>query len=268
MGPVTALLLGLIQGLTEFLPVSSTAHLVLAERLFGVAPGLSFDVALHAGTLLAVCVYFRAEVWGLVRGALGLVTRPRPREERDQRLLLMLLVGTVPAAALGIAFRDVIAGQLRTPAVIAVALIGVALVILAIERRCAGERDMRSLGLLQALWVGVCQAAALVPGVSRSGATIAGGLALGLRREEAVRFSFLLGLPAIAGGVVLEGREVLAHGFGEAGWQAFAIGTAAAAASGFACIAFLIAYVRTRSFTPFMLYRIALGIVVLAVVAG
>lgn len=260
-----AVVLGVVQGLTEFLPVSSTAHLVLVPWWLGWPdPGLGFDVALHLGTLLAVCVWFRRELRGLGRalGALlcGGVRRVQGRRAAaERRLLLVLAVGTLPVVLAGLAGRHAVASTLRSPVVIGVALIAVALAILAIERAGQGRRRLAQVGLGTALLVGLAQALALVPGVSRSGATIAMALALGLRRTEAVRLSFLLGVPAIAGAVMLEASALWRDGFGAAGPLAFAAGTLAAAVSGYLAIGGLLAWVRAHTFTAFMLYRVAVG---------
>lgn len=248
---IEAILLGIIQGLTEFIPVSSTAHLILAERWLGTeAGGLTFDVALHGGTLLAVLVYFRKELLDVAR-------------LKDRKLGVFLVLGTMPAAVLGLTLRDVIATTLREPWVVAVALIVVGIAIIAVERWARGAREMDAVTVKDGVLVGCFQALALVPGTSRSGATIAGGLTLGLSRPAAVRLSFLLGVPAIGGAFVLESRKLLHAGFGEVGAAAFAAGVITAAVTGYACIAFLLRYVRTRTLLPFMLYRIALGVVVL-----
>jgi undecaprenyl-diphosphatase len=265
LSPLEAALLGLLQGITEFLPVSSTAHLVLARWLFGVqGGGLSFDVALHAGTLFSVCSYFHKDLVRVARSFLGSLARPRRiAEDPEARLGWMVLVGTMPGVAFGLLFLEAIEGRLRSPIVIAAALIAVAVLIMAVEALVRPQHKLKDKGVGFALAVGIAQALAMIPGVSRSGATIAGSLALGLEREDAVKFSFLLGIPLILGGCLLKGKHLLENGFGETGATAFVIGTLVSAVSGYLCVAFLMRFVRSRTFTVFMVYRMLLGGLVL-----
>ncbi len=257
-----ALILGIVQGLTEFLPVSSTAHLILVPWLFGWQdPGLAFDMALHVGTLLAVASYFRADLANVVRGALRTLRAPDLRGDPDQKLAWMLVLGTIPAAVVGLLFKRHIETTLRSPLVIAFALIGVGLWILLAEALAKRSRGLAAAGFLDALLVGCGQALAVIPGVSRSGATIAAGLAVGLTREAAARLSFLIGFPTIHAACALKLKDVLeaAPGGPAFDWTAAAAGTAAAAISGYACIAGLLAFIQRRSFAVFVVYRIALG---------
>ena len=271
MSLLQAIVLGIVQGLTEFLPVSSTAHLILVPWLLGwpgLEEGLAFDVALHAGTLVAVVAYFRAEIVVLARAALRLVLRPDLASDAEQRLALMIVLGTLPAVAAGLLFKDAVETTLRSPLVIAGSLVAVALLILIADARGRRERELAAGTLLDALAIGCAQAVALVPGVSRSGATIAAGLGCGLTREAAATFSFLLGLPAILGGIVVEGPKIL-EGSGTAGTGLgpCAAGAAAAAIVGYLAIRGLLALVAHRSFLPFVVYRIALGLAVLYLTA-
>jgi undecaprenyl-diphosphatase len=261
---IQSIVLGVVQGLTEFLPVSSTAHLVLVPWWMGWEdPGLSFDVALHLGTLIAVCTYFGRETRELLTAGARVVVRPLPRGDITKRRFWLIALATVPAVIVGVAGRELVATTLRDPVVVGSALIALAIVILAAERRGEGGRTMPEIGALDALLIGCAQATALVPGVSRSGATIGIALVIGLRRTDAVRFSFLLGIPVIAGACVLEAVEVARAGFGSIGAVGFLVGGAASAVSGYLCIAWLMRWVRTRTFSPFMLYRIAIGILTL-----
>lgn len=257
-----ATILGVVQGLTELLPVSSTAHLVLVERWLGVNPGLAFDVALHGGTLAAILLAFRADVVRLLRGVPPLL-RGRVREDPDARLLGLLLLASVPAGLAGITLKHWISNTLRHPAVIGISLIVVALLILWIERTRDGDDTAEDVGLGGAIAVGLCQTLALVPGVSRSGSTIGGGLLLGLRRVEAVRFSFLLGMPVIGGAVILELPDLLRQDAGQHELMAVLVGTLVAFIVGYVTILALLRYVRSRRFTVFMGYRILLGVWVL-----
>ena len=209
--PVTlqAALLGVVQGLTEFLPVSSSAHLILARAFFGFDAdrfGLSFDVACHVGTLVAVVMYFRHEIARMVAVLPRVFAVGAPR---DARMIRLLAVGTIPAVVVGLLFSKVIEARLRTPGVAAIALAAGAVLMLAAERAGRQTRDESSLTLAEAFWIGCAQAVALIPGVSRSGATLTVALFFALRRPEAARFIFLLAVPAILGAAAHEAPKVL-----------------------------------------------------------
>src|SRR5262249_43794239 len=209
-----AAILGVVQGLTEFLPVSSSAHLILARVFFGFDGdkfGLAFDVACHVGTLIAVLIYFRAEIARLI-AALPRLLDPK---DPDARLIWLIVIGTVPAVVAGLLFKHQIEDNLRTAAVAAATLAVGALLFLAAEAAGSKNRPESSLTFGEALLVGCAQAVALVPGVSRSGATITVALFLGLRRAEAARFIFLLAIPAILGAAVSEAPTLLKAGLGE-----------------------------------------------------
>lgn len=265
-----AALLGLVQALTEFLPISSSGHLVVASELFGdELNDLTFDVGLHLGTTLAVLLYFRRD-W--VRFAVSLrrdlrahggrARRWRPRS----RLALLIALATLPAVAAGAAVQLALEDGLREPVLVGVMLIAVGLVILVLDR-AARTRGLRDLGARGALLIGAAQAAALVPGVSRSGATIAAGRGLGLRRDAAARFSFLLSAPVVVGaaaallGEALLGRE-------EVAWGPLLCGALVAAVTGMAVIHWLLGFVRRHSLTVFVCYRLAAGAAVLVAVAA
>jgi undecaprenyl-diphosphatase len=263
-----AIVLGLVQGVTEFLPISSTAHLILIPWLLGWRdPGLRFDVALHLGTFLAVAAYFRAELGRVFSRGIALFFRPAPSRDPDQKLALLLILGTIPAAVAGVLFEKEVEGALRSPAVVGFALLGVAFVLAAVDRASLGTRGIRGAGYGDAIAIGIAQAAALIPGVSRSGATIAMGLGVGLTREAAARFSFLLGVPTIAGGCIFKLKD-LAHARGAVDWTSFLVGVFASAATGYLAIHWLLSYVRRSSFCAFVFYRIALGAIVLFLALG
>ena len=265
-----AALLGLVQALTEFLPISSSGHLVVAAELFGdELNDLTFDVGLHLGTTLAVLLYFRRD-WALFGASLwrdlgrhgGQAGRWRPRS----RLALLIALGSVPAFAAGAALQLTLEDGLREPWLVGVLLIAVGLVIWVLDR-AAQSRSLRELGAGGALLIGVAQAAALVPGVSRSGATIAAGRGLGLRREAATRFSFLLSAPAVVGAaVVLLGEAIV--GGEEVAWGPLLLGALVAAIVGMAVIRWLLAFVRRHSLAVFVWYRLVAGVAVLAAVAA
>lgn len=258
---LAAALLGLIQGLTEFLPISSTAHLALAEKLLRLDParyGLSFAVALHLGTLLAVLLYY-ARVWlGIARDVL------RGRFA----LLSLLLIATVPAVAAALAFDAWIEGPLREPAAIVVALLAGSAVFVIAERLATARRATAT--PKDAVAIGLAQAVALIPGMSRSGLTISMGLARGLGRDEATRMSFLVATPAMFGAglkTALDARSSGALLFDRP--DVLAIGFLVSFLSGLAAVTFLVRFLRTHSLVWFVPYRLALaGAIVAAAVAG
>jgi undecaprenyl-diphosphatase len=271
---VQALVLGAVQGLTEFVPVSSSAHLVIVPFLLRwPIPDLAFDVAVHLGTALAVVVYFRRELWGLITGTGRTLARRGDDGDRSHaRLVVLLAVGSIPAAVAGFllesAFEDLFTtsedvDRVGAPVVGIFLLITAALLVAgeAVHRRRAGaSRDLQGLSVWDALTVGLFQALAIAPGISRSGATIVAGLFRGLSREAAARFSFLLSLPAIIGAALVSLPDVPPN----ADWGAMAIGAAAAAITGFAAIAFLLRYLRTRDLKPFAVYCVLASALTLA----
>jgi len=266
-----AIVLGLVQGLTEFVPVSSTAHLVLMPFFLGWAvPSLAFTVAVHLGTALAVVAYFRRDLWALgastIRAATG---RGDERDRRTARLLGLLALATVPAVIAGVFLRGPFEDLFTTTEdvrrigglVVGITLLGTAAIILGAEwlasRRSSEGRPLEESNVGDAATIGVMQAVAILPGISRSGATISGGMARGLRREAAARFSFLLSLPAIIGAAILALPDLPRD---EPLGPVIAAG-AASAVTGFAAIAFLLRYLRTRTMRPFALYCLLLGAV-------
>lgn len=258
---VQSVILGVIQGLTEFLPVSSTAHLRIAPALFGwTDSGADFTAVIQLGTLLAVVLFFARDLVGMVTALADPVRRRGP----EGRMVLYLVAGTVPIGIAGVLFKHAVEGPLRTLPVIATSLIVIALVMALVERLARHERAMDSLTLRDAFIIGLGQALALVPGVSRSGITLAFAMALGLRRDAAARFSFLLSIPAVAAAAVFE-IPTLMHNR-QVGMSALLAGLAAAAVSGYLCIRWLLRFLRTRTTYSFVIYRLALGISLLAAV--
>lgn len=256
-----AVILGIVQGLGEFLPISSSAHLVLTPWFFGWSdPGLTFDVALHLGTLVAVVVYFWRD---LVKLAVAL---PRPRTP-DGKLAWLLLIGAIPGGIAGVLFDDLAEQAFRNPLLIALTLSLMGLVLYAADRWGPQARTERDLGIVDALAIGVAQAVAIVPGVSRSGMTIAVARWRGLERAAAARFSFLLGTPLIAGAAVFKLRHLL----GEPGvfTGPFMAGIIVAAVVGALSIAFLMRYLQRAGLGVFVIYRLLLaGLVVSTVLLG
>jgi undecaprenyl-diphosphatase len=267
-----AIVLAVVQGLTEFLPISSSAHLILIPWLSKGAipePGMAFDVALHLGTLIAVVLYFLRDWMQLVLCGLGF-RYPSRASENDiamhKRLFWYLVIGTIPGGLVGFLFEHYIDEHMRSPVPIACLMIGIALVMWYAEYSSRLDRHLDQVSLPDAVTIGVAQAAALFPGVSRSGATISAGLFRGMTREAAARFSFLLSTPLIAGAAAKEIPKLLkAHHAGaiDIPMSTLAISIAVSAAVGFAVIAFLLQYLQTRTLKIFIYYRIAFGIVIL-----
>lgn len=266
MNILYAILLGFLQGATEFLPISSSGHLVLAEYLLGLEDvGLSFDVALHLGTLLAVLAYFRQDFL-LMGRALLFLKIPGGNELFYRKLALYIVLATIPGVLAGLFLGDFAESYLRKPLVVAATLGGVALFLLWAERVGKRRRDVRVLGPFDALVVGVAQAMAIVPGVSRSGITMTAGLFLGFNRQAAARFSFMMSAPIIFGAGVYKVPEIFQQGLqgDQAGF--YLAGFLASAVSGYIFIAWLLRFVRTRSFDVFAYYRLGLAAIICALV--
>ncbi len=253
-----ALVLGLVQGLGEFLPISSSAHLILVPWLFQWEdPGLAFDVALHVGTLLAVAIYFWKDWIDLLMGGLkGFGTA-------SGRLFWYLVVACVPGALIGYALEKQAETIFRSPLLIACALIVMGLILYLVDKTSAKTTEIEDISLKTSLLIGLSQAFAIIPGVSRSGITMTTGLALGLTRESAARFSFLLSAPIILGAAVVKLPALVAQP--GAFSVEFMSGMAVAAIAGLASIHFLLKYLQTESFLPFAWYRFILGAAVIAV---
>lgn len=263
-----ALFLGIVQGLTEFLPVSSSGHLVLFERAFGWKElGLAFNVAVHLGTLLAVLVYFR-HTWARVIRGFFRSFRHKPADwDRDMKMAWMLVLASIPAAVVGAAWGDTIEGHTSTPFWVAVFLVAGSLVMLAAERWGRRERSIVQVSARDAGVVGCAQVLALLPGTSRSGITISTGMLDGLDRKAAAEFAFLMSAPIIAGAGLWEGQKVVRHGFGAGGVGIFVIGFLASAAVGFLAVGFMMRYLKTGTLNPFIIYRLGLaGLVFLILV--
>jgi undecaprenyl-diphosphatase len=262
-----AAILGVVQGATEFLPVSSSAHLILARTFFGFDGdkfGLAFDVACHVGTLIAVLIYFRDDVMRMI-AAVPQLFRPgglRPSEAgRDDsaRLIWLLVVGTIPAVIVGLLFNKLIEERLRTPEVAAAMLAIGGVLFFVAERLGAHRRTDASLTVTEVLLIGCAQALALVPGVSRSGATITVALLLGLRRPDAARFIFLLAIPAILAAAAKEAPRMLEAGMAGDEATLFLIGVVFSAIVGYFVVKFFIHYLQKHTLDLFGWYRIALA---------
>jgi undecaprenyl-diphosphatase len=273
MSELEALLLGIVQGLTEFLPISSSGHLILvpwAQQYHFLEHhdsfNKTFDVALHAGTLVAVLGYFRAEIVRILRG-LWRSLRARAVTDSDQRLAWAIVVATIPAVIAGGLGESFIEDHLGEPWQIAILLIVFGLLLGYADRRPEREH-LDEVGVRQGLYVGLAQVLALAPGVSRSGITITAGRFLGLDRDSAARFSFLLLAPVTAGAVVFKGYRALSEGLPPGVAGPMIVGTIAAAVSGYLAIAGLLALVRRHSYDVFVVYRVLIGITVLLLIAS
>jgi len=243
---LSAIVLGIVQGLTEFLPISSTAHLVVIPWFFawgGTVNSLAFDVSLHGGTLVSLLVCFRRDILEMLKSR--------------RSFLVLILAGTVPAAAAGVLLEDYVDGALRNPLLIALMLAAFGLVMYYAET-FRKTKAMERISLPDALFIGIAQAVAIVPGVSRSGVTISAGLMRGVKREEAARFSFLLSIPVIAGATVLEGRRLFTAP-GDFDIALVGAGFVSALATGFIAIRFMMAFLRRHSMNTFVIYRFVLA---------
>jgi undecaprenyl-diphosphatase len=269
-----SIVLGLVQGLTEFLPVSSSGHLILVPWLFGWHLNMSadlsktFDVALHLGTFIAVLVLMRRDVWRLLKAFFGSILR-RKIATADEKLAWLLLLSTIPAGVIGVVFEQFIEEKLGQPLLIAILMIVFGAIMWAVDALFPRRHGLSHLRWPHALFVGLAQALALAPGVSRSGVTLTALRGLDLDRESAVRYSFLLTLPIIGGSAIYKGARLVAHGGLPAGTaMPFLVGTLTAMVSGFVAAWFLLRLVRRHSLAPFVWYRFALGLLVIVLIAA
>ncbi|ACZ41955.1 undecaprenol kinase [Thermobaculum terrenum ATCC BAA-798] len=269
--PLHALILGIVQGLTEFIPVSSSAHLILVPWMLGWGgPGLAFNVALQVGTLVAVFIYFWKDLFGIAHGSIRSVISGFKRDIESVRMLLLLAIGSVPAAVIGYIFENPIdnffhSGTRSTTSLLAIVagLVIVGLILIWADSRADGKKQICHVRMSDAFLIGIAQSLALMPGVSRSGITITAALLLGFARSDAARFSFLLSVPVILGAGLLEFAKLLGEGIPEGEIITFLIGMASSAVVGYLSIAFLIDYLKKHSIKVFAFYRIALAAVIL-----
>jgi undecaprenyl-diphosphatase len=258
-----AIVLGVIQGLSEFLPISSSAHLALTPWLLGwPAPGLAFDVALHLGTLIALVWFFWQE-WMTLAKAFFSVLRRRRIETESERRVMFVIVATIPGGIAGYLLQDYAKTIFRTPALTGVMLIVMGAILWLVDRKASQARGIATMTWRDAIIVGLAQMFAIVPGVSRSGSTITAGRALGLSRESAAVFSFLLSLPIISAAVIFEGRHAIEGGI----TAPIVAGVIASAVSGWLAISVLLKFIARNSYGVFALYRLIIGAGVLTVAA-
>jgi undecaprenyl-diphosphatase len=264
-----AIILGIVEGLTEFLPVSSTGHLTIAEKILGLEvddPAVTgYTAVIQMGAILAVIVYFARDIWDIIQTwVLGLV-KPEYRGHRDFRMGWYVIVGTIPIGIVGLAFKDVIKNDLRSLWVVAIALIAWSAVIWAAERVARQDRSEKGITLTDAIVIGVVQCVSLIPGVSRSGATISAGLFRGLDRVAATRLSFFLSIPALLAAGLFELKDALG---GDIGVGETVVGTVVAFVVAYASVAWLLRFVAHHPITWFVPYRVALGGVLIVLLAS
>ncbi|KAB2971579.1 MULTISPECIES: undecaprenyl-diphosphate phosphatase [unclassified Streptomyces] len=274
-----SLILGLVQGLTEFLPVSSSAHLRLTAAFSGWEdPGAAFTAITQIGTEAAVLIYFRKDIGRIILAWVKSLTNKEMRRDHDAQMGWLVIVGSIPIGVLGLTLKDQIEGPFRDLRVTATMLIVVGIVIGIADRLAARDesggrhraakqrKSLEDLNVKDGLVYGFCQAMALIPGVSRSGATISGGLFMGYQRESAARYSFLLAIPAVLASGLFELKDALESD--HVAWGPTLFATVIAFASGYAVIAWFMKFISTKSFMPFVYYRVALGLVIIALVAA
>ncbi|MDR3080651.1 MAG: undecaprenyl-diphosphate phosphatase [Streptomyces sp.] len=274
-----SLVLGLVQGLTEFLPVSSSAHLRLTAAFAGwTDPGAAFTAITQIGTEAAVLIYFRKDIANILTAWFRSLTDKNMRQDPDARMGWLVIVGSIPIGVLGVTLKDQIEGPFRDLRITATMLIVMGVVLGVADRLAARDeaggrhrvpqqrKTLRDLNIKDGLIYGFCQAMALIPGVSRSGATISGGLFLGYRREAAARYSFLLAIPAVLASGVFELKDAAAAG--HVSWGPTLLATVIAFVSGYAVIAWFMKFISSKSFMPFVWYRVALGVAIIALVSA
>ncbi|MCG8970084.1 MULTISPECIES: undecaprenyl-diphosphate phosphatase [Streptomyces] len=274
-----SLVLGLVQGLTEFLPVSSSAHLRLTAAFSGWHdPGAAFTAITQIGTEAAVLIYFRKDIGRIISAWTRSLTSKEMRGDPDARMGWLVIIGSVPIGVLGLTLKDQIEGPFRDLRVTATMLIVVGVIIGIADRLAARDekggrhrapkqrKELDNLGVRDGLIYGLCQAMALIPGVSRSGATISGGLFMGYRREAAARYSFLLAVPAVLASGLFELKDAMESD--HVSWGPTLFATVIAFGTGYVVIAWFMKFISTKSFMPFVWYRIALGVLIIALVAA
>jgi undecaprenyl-diphosphatase len=262
-----AIFLGVLQGLTEFLPISSSAHLRIFPEFFGWEdPGAAFTAVIQIGTELAVLIFFRKDIWRIASMWLKSLVKPEYRGHLDARMGWYIIIGSLPIVILGVFLKDTIETEFRSLYLIATMLIVMGIVLGIADHIGSRERTLKQMNIRHAGLLGAAQALALVPGVSRSGATLSMGRFLGYDREAATRYAFLLAIPAVVGAGLFELKSI-PNGDNVYGWGPTIVATIVSFVVGYAAIAWLLRYVTTRSYLPFVIYRISLGTLVLVLLA-
>jgi len=256
---IESVILGIVQGITEFLPISSTGHLILVRALFSVenTNALAFDAILHLATATAVIIYFRNDIWLLAQAFLRKLGR-LPVNERDEILVYALIVGTIPALVLGLTLEGLMESVFRSPLLVAAVLIAGSVLFMFAEWRYIHEPRQPEMSTAKGFKIGLFQALALIPGMSRSGSSMAGGMLLGMTRHEAARFAFLLAIPVMTGAGLKKLLELITLDV-TVPWAAVAVGAAAAFVTGLLAIHFMLSFVKNHTLWPFIWYRIILA---------
>jgi len=263
MTATQSFILGMVQGMTEFLPISSSAHLILVPWFFRWDdPGLAFDVFLHLGTALGVITYFFRDVWVLLKAGIMSIVERRIGFERERILFWAIIIGTLPAAIAGLLFENFAEQHWRTPLLIAVSLASIGYILYWVDAQYPSLRRVEDIGIKEAVLIGIAQAFAIIPGVSRSGATITMGRYLNLTRESAARFSFLLSVPVIVAAGALKCRGLLEPSQGSLSTEHLLIGFLSSAFFGFLSIHALLRFVSAGNYAFFAWYRILLAAIV------
>jgi len=272
MSTLEAIVLGVVQGLTEFLPISSSGHILFVPALAGWPdPGAAFSAVIQLGTMAAVLVYFRTDLWRMAVAFVKSFVGDHPlwrSDDSDARIGWYIVLGTIPISIIGLVFADQIENDVRSLSLVAAVMILFSFVLMAADLKGAQDRDVKQLTLRDGIIIGLFQVLALIPGVSRSGATISGGLFLGLDRESATRYSFLLSVPAVVLSGLFELRKIGDSTGASVGVAPTIIATVLAFISGYLAIAFLLRFVRTHNFAVFVVYRVAVGATMLVLIAA
>ncbi len=262
MGLLEAVILGMIQGLTEFLPVSSSAHLLMVPWIMGWAePPFVFDTSLHIGTLIALFIYFRQDIANLVKGFLNIVKSRDINSDDNGRLSLYVLAGTIPAGVIGLLFEKKIETTLHSPYIIVFTLIIWGILLWFVDIKAKKKRNLKSLGIKDALFIGISQALALIPGTSRSGVTMTAALFSNFDRETSARFSFLLSIPITTAAALYKLKDLVKMEITQSVIINFSCGVVVSGVVGYICIAYLLKFLKSNSFAVFAIYRIISGIV-------
>ncbi len=254
-----SILLGLVQGLAEFLPVSSSGHLVILQNIFNIKAGLTFDVVLHLGTLVALLLYFWRDWLKIIKAFFESLKKWNLKENPEARLAWFLILATIPGAIFGFLLESKAETVFRNTLLVALMLGGLGILLILAERLAKHRRTINGMGFIDSVLIGLSQALALIPGVSRAGITITSGLFLGLKREAATRFSFLLSTPIIAGAGLSHINKILKEGNNNGTYLIFVIGFLVSTISGYLAIKYLLKYVEKRSLNIFAYYRILLA---------
>jgi undecaprenyl-diphosphatase len=265
MDILKALILGVVQGITEFMPISSSAHLVVFPKILNWPYwGKAFDVALHVGAFLAIILYYRKEVLALIKACFASLLERRLGRDPMRRLSWLLLLSAVPAAMGGVLLDKVIEENCSSVPLIALLLIIFAFILWLADRKSIKSNSLNDIGIREAVFIGLAQVLALFPGVSRSGVTMTAALALGLKRDAAADFSFLMSLPVVGGAALYEGLKLMKAGFPDLAVLPCITGVLASAVAGYLSIRFLLKFLSRRTFLPFVIYRWLLGAALLS----